>query len=125
MITHDWPDEFVTRILLQLRHAATPQTKLIIVDHVLPLACEDNTDDTGAVRTLAPPSSGLLPNLGKASANAYRVDMAVSRPLSLPDDDPENRADACGSQRQRKNAPGDDGRRTLRRVADHGGDPKA
>jgi hypothetical protein len=79
VITHDWPDEFVTRILLQLRHAATPQTKLILVDYVLPLACEDHTEDIGAVRTLAPPSSGLLPNLGKANANAFWLDMTASR----------------------------------------------
>jgi hypothetical protein len=78
-IVHDWPDDFVTRILLQLRHAATPQTKLVIADHILPLACEDDTDGIGAVRTLAPPSSGLLPNLGKASANVYWIDMIASR----------------------------------------------
>ena len=77
VITHDWPDEFVTRILLQLRHAATPQTKLILADYILPLACEDRTEDIGVVRTLAPPSSGLLPNLGKASANAFWLDMTV------------------------------------------------
>ncbi|KAF9653559.1 S-adenosyl-L-methionine-dependent methyltransferase [Thelephora ganbajun] len=77
VITHDWPDEFVTRILLQLRHAATPQTRLILVDYVLPLACEDRTEDIGAIRTMAPPSSGLLPNLGKANANAFWLDMTM------------------------------------------------
>ena len=86
VISHDWPDEFVTRILLHLRHAATPQTKLILADYVLPLACEDCTEDIGAVRTLAPPSSGLLPNLGKASANAFWLDMTVCRLLPLLDD---------------------------------------
>ena len=49
------------------------------MDYVLPLACGDHTDDIGAVRTLAPPSSGLLPNLGKANANAFWLDMTASR----------------------------------------------
>jgi hypothetical protein len=78
VITHDWADEFVTRILLQLRHAATPSTKLIIVDYILPFACEDDGKDAWIVKTLAPPGSGLLPNLGKASANAFWLDMTAS-----------------------------------------------
>lgn len=94
VITHDWPDESVTRILLQLRHAATPQTKLILADYVLPLACEDHTEDIGAVRTLAPPSSGLLPNLGKANANAFWLDLTASRLAPISDDDTKIRTDA-------------------------------
>ena len=94
VITHDWPDESVTRILLQLRHAATPQTKLILADHILPLACEDHTDDVGAIRTLAPPSSGLLPNLGKANTLAFWLDMMVGRFLLLSGNDTEGIADA-------------------------------
>jgi O-methyltransferase domain len=78
VITHDWPDAFVTRILLQLRHAAAPSAKLIIVDYILPLACEDETEDMGSVKTMAPPGSGLLSNLGKANANAFWLDMTVS-----------------------------------------------
>lgn len=98
VITHDWPDEFVTRILLQLRHVATPQTKLILADYVLPLACEDHTEDIGAVRTLAPPSCGLLPNLGKANANAFWLDLTASRLAPILDDDTETRADARNLQ---------------------------
>jgi hypothetical protein len=95
VITHDWPDGFVARILLQLRLAATPQTKLILMDYVLPFACEDRTGDIGAVRTMAPPSSGLLPNLGKANANAFWLDMTESRLLLLrPNNDTEDGTDA-------------------------------
>ena len=97
VITHDWPDEFVTHILLQLRHAAIPQTKLMLVDYVLPLACEDCTQDIGAVRTLAPPSSGLLPNLGKANANAFWLDMTASC-SSWKTGDTEDMTDACNFQ---------------------------
>ncbi|KAK0186718.1 hypothetical protein F5146DRAFT_1143101 [Armillaria mellea] len=63
----------------------TDDTKLVIADFVVPLACEDNFSSKGdngvigAETTLAPPP--LLPNLGKASAaclldgpyNAVRV----------------------------------------------------
>lgn len=64
-----------------------PSTTLIIADHVLPLACVDDfgaegqQDELveGAERMLAPPP--LLANLGKASANAYWMDMTVRPPL--------------------------------------------
>ena len=98
MITHDWPDESVIRILLQLRHAATPQTKLVVLDHILPLACEDHTEGVGAIRTLAPPSSGLLPNLGKANSGVYCIDMGVSHLSLLSDNDTEDGADARSIQ---------------------------
>ena len=72
------------------------ETILIIADHVLPLACVDDNDNRdefaakgeggdgeagvedveGAESVLAPPP--LLANLGKASANAYWMDMTVS-----------------------------------------------
>ena len=98
MITHDWPDESVTRILLQLRHAATPQTKLVVLDYILPLACEDHTGDVGVIRTLAPSSSGLLPNLGKANSGTYSLDMTVSHLFLLSNDGTEGGADARSIQ---------------------------
>lgn len=117
VITHDWPDSYVTRwvscttcdsgvaelwrrILLRLRQAAGPNTRLLLADYVLPLACVDEDEDIepetpedseesgrkitrdplpGTVRTLAPEGSPLLPNLGKANANAYWLDLTVRR----------------------------------------------
>ncbi|KAL0959228.1 hypothetical protein HGRIS_014504 [Hohenbuehelia grisea] len=122
VILHDWPDAYARSILSRLREAATNDTKLIIADFVLPLACADDfgirpndiegtrqTDSTGASynqsssspgearhwdgvdadqitdnlimgvegarRTLAP--APLLANLGKASANAYWMDLTM------------------------------------------------
>ncbi|CDO73947.1 hypothetical protein BN946_scf185016.g104 [Trametes cinnabarina] len=90
VITHDWPDEFVTKILLNLRMAAGPDTKLLLADHVLPLACVDeDVEDAlrdplpGAIRSLVPEGSPLLPNLGKANANAYWMDLTVCISLHL------------------------------------------
>jgi hypothetical protein len=54
-----------------------------MADYILPLACEDDAEDTGVIKTLAPPGSGLLPNLGKASANAFWLDMTVGHNLTV------------------------------------------
>ena len=76
-----------------LRAAATPATKVIIVDQILPLACAPERDATGAAagadadpadtQSLVPPGSPLLPNLGKAFAGAYHFDILVSFRLRL------------------------------------------
>jgi len=82
VVLHDWPDDFARRILLHLREAAMPHTKLLLGDFILPLACPDEVGENellegiqGVEAMLAPPP--LLPNLGKASANAYWMDMTV------------------------------------------------
>ncbi|KAK7052486.1 O-methyltransferase [Favolaschia claudopus] len=95
VVLHDWPDAFAHRILLRLREAATAQTKLVLGDFVLPLACVDDfgVEDCGGVeggkergkerepqvegaeKMLAP--APLLANLGKASANAYWMDLTM------------------------------------------------
>lgn len=76
---------FAQRILLRLREAATDETKLVIADFVLPLACVDDNAEgglegvDGADSKLAP--EPLLPNLGKANANAYWMDLTVGPSL--------------------------------------------
>ncbi|KAJ7023063.1 O-methyltransferase [Mycena alexandri] len=109
VVLHDWPDAFAQRILLRLREAAAPYTRLVLADFVLPLACVDdfgvgvdadgggrsgvNGGDNGtenrekkdkgekepqvegAEKMLAP--APLLANLGKASANAYWMDLTM------------------------------------------------
>jgi hypothetical protein len=83
VILHDWPTAFAEKILLRLREAAGPDTKLLIADFVLPLACVDDFGGEGdedeqvegAESTLAP--APLLANLGKASANGYWMDLTV------------------------------------------------
>ncbi|KAJ7910449.1 O-methyltransferase-domain-containing protein [Mycena leptocephala] len=42
VVLHDWPDAFAQRILLRLREAAAPHTRLVLADFVLPLACVDD-----------------------------------------------------------------------------------
>lgn len=86
---------------MRLRQAAGPNTRLVLADFVLPLACVDDIETAeiskpvdvgdgpsplksgkaafmpGVVRTLAPEGSPLLPNLGKATAHAYWLDLTV------------------------------------------------
>ncbi|KLO13187.1 O-methyltransferase [Schizopora paradoxa] len=38
-ITHDWSDLYVKKILEQLRDAAGPSTKLVVMDRIIPFAC--------------------------------------------------------------------------------------
>lgn len=88
VVLHDWPNAHARKILLNLREAATNETKLVLADFVLPLACVDTGGDEldgdggvlegveGAESMLAP--APLLANLGKASAHAYWMDMTVS-----------------------------------------------
>ena len=101
VVLHDWPDECARRILINLRVASNPETRLVIAEHVLPLACVDedvldragteawgrnSTEEwtlnsvlanvEGAEGALVPPP--LLSNLGKASATAYWMDLLVS-----------------------------------------------
>jgi O-methyltransferase domain len=76
-IAHDWSDDAVLKILSHLRASATPKTKLIVVDQVVPYASKSLAVDAipGAARPSAP--APLLPNLGAASATVYWSDLQV------------------------------------------------
>ena len=65
------------RILRHLRTAAGPDTKLLIVGQVLPLACAEEASVAFSQGSLAPANSPLLPNLGKAYAVGYHMDILV------------------------------------------------
>ncbi|KAI0712854.1 S-adenosyl-L-methionine-dependent methyltransferase [Cerioporus squamosus] len=75
-IMHNWMDEDCTKILSQLRAAAGPSTKVLIVDQILPLACRDENESA-----LVPADSPLLPNLGKAYASSYNFDITMMTTL--------------------------------------------
>ncbi|KAI0827532.1 S-adenosyl-L-methionine-dependent methyltransferase [Trametes gibbosa] len=76
-VAHNWPDKDVLKLLAILRRAAGPHTKLLWVDNLLPYACVDEKAAGGAVRSLVPEGSPLLPNLGKASANGFILDITM------------------------------------------------
>ncbi|KAJ6558826.1 S-adenosyl-L-methionine-dependent methyltransferase [Mycena vulgaris] len=76
-IVHNWSDPYARKILTHLRAAATRDTTLVVVDHILPYACPQETipPDVAALSealdTAAPP---LLPNFGAANALGHSLD---------------------------------------------------
>ncbi|KAJ6476547.1 O-methyltransferase, partial [Mycena vitilis] len=80
-ILHDWPDEQVITILSHLRSAATPTTRLVIIEKIVPFASsEDSTESRtneipGASRPVA--QFPLLPNWGAATADLYLYDLTM------------------------------------------------
>lgn len=87
LILHDWPEWHSVQMLRALRAAAKPDTKLVIMEHVLEFACEDTT----AARSIPGAYDGaklapapLLPNFGVAGQFSYLSDLLVRMPASGP-----------------------------------------
>jgi hypothetical protein len=81
MVAHDWPDDRVVQILRQLRIAASRESHLVIADYVAPFASRTNSPKSHLIKThssMPDSPSPLLANFGKASANIYYMDVAVS-----------------------------------------------
>lgn len=78
---HDWADPYAKKILKNLRESATPDTKLVTVDCIVPYSCPATITEEipGAALPAAPPP--LLPSLGEASSLAYQLDLQVRAAL--------------------------------------------
>ncbi|KAF7288841.1 S-adenosyl-L-methionine-dependent methyltransferase [Mycena chlorophos] len=79
-ILHDWSDPYCVKILSQLWDAAAPDTTLLIMDSLVPLACHDAPAPSaaavpGAAAKEAP--APLLPNYGATNEMAYTIDMVM------------------------------------------------
>jgi hypothetical protein len=92
MIVHNWPDSHVRTMLRHLRDAATTETKLLVIDYILPYACKASQDygiedaDIVIEGEPAAPPYPLLPNMGEAGKYAHLMDICVSHsicPLEL------------------------------------------
>ena len=83
-VVHNWSDEDSIKILTRLREAAREDTKLILLEIIMPYACR--TSDTTAQQSdaLVPGASAgeapepLLANFGAVNEFAYLMDMTVS-----------------------------------------------
>jgi hypothetical protein len=80
-IVHDWADPFAKEILLRLREAAAPTTKLVVVDVIVPYTCRDARPEDMSYETLNPTGTDvpepLLPSLGAVSDMKFFLDMGV------------------------------------------------
>ncbi|KAE9386357.1 O-methyltransferase [Gymnopus androsaceus JB14] len=76
-ILHDWADPYVQKILKSLRAAATPETKLVVVDAIVPYSCIAEVTSAIPGAALEPAPFPLLPSLGKANGYAYQADMTM------------------------------------------------
>ncbi|KAH9484887.1 4-O-methyltransferase 1 [Psilocybe cubensis] len=79
-VIHDWPDPYATKILSELRKAARPDTRLIIVDSAIPFACHDPSGDKGKGVIGAVPKEApepLLANYGVANELTYAADVTM------------------------------------------------
>lgn len=76
-ICHDWPDEYAAKILRHLRDASTPSTVLVMIDCIVPYACEvrdTSLTTTGLTFSRTPP---LLPDYVDADPSIYYTDLSV------------------------------------------------
>jgi hypothetical protein len=84
-IMHDWSDPYCSKILDQLYEAATPTTRLIVMEVILPYACHDQSADSrtgipgGTLREALAP---LLANWGATNVMVYHADICVSTSLT-------------------------------------------
>ncbi len=76
-ILHDWADSYGIRLLSQLRAAAGPQTKLVVIEILLESPCHD--PETSTIKGCEPRTvpEPLLANMGAANSVDYSMDMMV------------------------------------------------
>lgn len=85
-ILHDWPNAKAVEILRRLREAAIPgKTKLVVVDAIVGYACATDQGKIHGAEGIVFEGSdkgrevpvGLLPNLGRAGARNYYLDLTM------------------------------------------------
>jgi hypothetical protein len=75
-ILHDWPAEKAKLILKALRPSATQNTKLILLENIVPYAVDGLEKNIPGEKVPIPPAP-LLPNLGVVNLACYIADMHV------------------------------------------------
>ncbi|EIM90615.1 S-adenosyl-L-methionine-dependent methyltransferase [Stereum hirsutum FP-91666 SS1] len=74
-IVHDWSDTYAKRILTRLRDAATPETKLLLVESLVEYACRTDEDDAIEIPGARP--RHLLANFGNINCMQYLTDLSM------------------------------------------------
>jgi hypothetical protein len=75
-VLHDWPAEKAKLILKALRPSATPDTKLILMENIVPYAVAGSEQNIPGDKAPVPPAP-LLPNLGVVNLACYIADIHV------------------------------------------------
>ena len=77
-VLHDWSDAYCAKILRHLRAAAGDDTKLVLIENVLPYVCGDPSNVTDVPGASEPPAPApLLPNFGYVPLLRYTGDLMV------------------------------------------------
>ncbi|KAM6499069.1 S-adenosyl-L-methionine-dependent methyltransferase [Amanita muscaria] len=77
-IIHDWSDEYSAKILKQLRGSATPDTRLICLEAIIPYACSVSNAVDHIAGAAAPEAPEPLPaHWGLVSSIYYYLDMTM------------------------------------------------
>lgn len=83
-IMHDWSTPRCQIILQQLAKAATPSTRVVLLDFIVPYTCNTSAPTIGLAASgmcnTTPPPAPLLPCAG--SESMFDVDMAVNMTLT-------------------------------------------
>ncbi|KAG5733918.1 Sterigmatocystin 8-O-methyltransferase, partial [Termitomyces sp. T112] len=78
-ILHDWSDKDCIKILTQLRAAAETDTKLLLIESILLLACHDPNNDVDTLdfpgSTVSEAPAPLLANFGIVNVLGYTADL--------------------------------------------------
>ncbi|ESK86937.1 hypothetical protein Moror_3379 [Moniliophthora roreri MCA 2997] len=79
-VLHNWSDEDCQKMLSRLRDAARPDTKLLVLEIIMPYVCHQDTQGKKSVIPGATPREApkpLLANFGSVNEFAYVLDMLV------------------------------------------------
>ena len=77
-VAHNWSDGPLITMLTHLRDAATPETKLVIVDWILPYACANTSvEEVPGSVPAKPAPAPLLPSYGYPNITCFHHDAMV------------------------------------------------
>jgi len=78
-ILHDWPDVNCVKVLKALWDASSANTKLVLMEFLVPYACHDPSGEHSSIPGLVPPEAPapLLANYGAVNGMTYNADMVV------------------------------------------------
>ena len=92
-ILHDWSNAKAIEILKRLREVSIPgKTRVVVMDAFIQYACAVDRKQLGREAGIAfegvgersEVPAGLLPNLGRAEAGKYLIDLVCGLPLQKP-----------------------------------------